>query len=136
VILDTMLQRAPWHQDTDAILQANADGHIACPVTTHSLATAFYVSRRAIGTSAARSAMRKYLASFEVLTIDKQVMLDADTMPGADFEDNILIAAAVASALDAIITRNVADFSHSRITVWEPAGLRRQLQLLPLRKDP
>ena len=41
VILDTMLQRAPWHQDADAVLQADADGHIVCAVTTHSLATAF-----------------------------------------------------------------------------------------------
>lgn len=127
VILDAMLQRAPWHQDADAVLKADFDGRIFCAVATLSLATAFYVSRKAIGEAAARGAVRNYLAAFEILPIDKQTLLDADAMPGADFEDNILIAAAVAASLDAIVTRNPADFSHSPIPVWEPAELLKRL---------
>ena len=38
-------------------------------------------------------------------------------MPGTDFEDNIHIAAAVVAPLDAIVSRNVADFTHA------PSGL-------------
>jgi predicted nucleic acid-binding protein len=127
VILDAMLQRSPWHQDADAILKADADGHVVCAVTTLSLATVFYISRKTIGTAAARRAVRKYLA-LEILSIDKQMLLDADAMPGTDFEDNILIAAAVSASLDAIVTRNTADFSHSTIPVWEPAELLKRLQ--------
>lgn len=54
-----------------------------------------------------------------------RVMLDA--LPGNDFEDNILIAAAVTASLDAIITRNIADFAHSPIPAWELAELLQQL---------
>jgi hypothetical protein len=54
-------------------------------------------------------------------------LLDADAMLGSDFEDNILIAAAVTSRLDAIVTRNPSDFSHSPIPVLEPAELLRRL---------
>ena len=71
--------------------------------------------------------MRNYLAAFEILTIDKQTMLDADSMLGPDFEDNILIAAAVSSSLDAIVTRNPADFLHSPIPVWTPADFVKRL---------
>lgn len=127
VILDAMLQRSPWHQDAEAILKAVAHGHVTCAATTLSLATSFYIGRRAIGTSAARAAVRQYLAAFDILPIDKQSLLDADLMLGTDFEDNILIAAAVASSVDAIVTRNPADFSHSPIPVWEPAELLRRL---------
>ena len=42
-------------------------------------------------------------------------------------EDNILIAAAVTASLEAIVTRNVADFSHAPIPVWEPAELLKRL---------
>jgi len=59
--------------------------------------------------------------------IDKQTLLDADRLAGNDFEDNIMIAAAVAASLDAIVTRNVADFAHSPIPVWEPAELLKRL---------
>ena len=42
-------------------------------------------------------------------------------------EDNILIAAAVTAALDAIITRNLADFAHSPIPAWDPPELLKRL---------
>ena len=127
VILDAMLQRHPWHQDADAIIKAHGLRQLDGIVTTLSLATVFYVSRKAIGTASARSSVKKCLATFEVLSIDKQTLLDADAQPGADFEDNIIIAAAISVALDAIITRNPADFAHSPVPVWQPAELLRRL---------
>jgi predicted nucleic acid-binding protein len=87
VILDTMLQRPPWHREADAILQAAALGQITCATTSLSLATIFYVGRRVVGTAAARAAIRMYLAAFAILSIDKQTLLDADALPGNDFED-------------------------------------------------
>ncbi|SRR6266851_1449140 len=127
VILDALLQRAPWHQEADAILKAAANGQVICAATTLSLATTFYVGRKAVGNAAARAAVRRYLGAFTILPVDKQTLIDADVLPGNDFEDNILIAAAVTATLDAIITRNVADFAHSPIRVWEPAELLRRL---------
>ena len=127
VILDTMMQRLPWHQQADAILLARAQGQVRCAATTLSLATSFYIGRKAIGTPAARAAVRDYLVALEILSVDRQTLLDADAMPGLDFEDNILIAAAVSASLDAIVTRNPAHFSQSPIPVWEPAELLRRL---------
>jgi predicted nucleic acid-binding protein len=127
VILDAILQRAPWYSDAEAIIKAHVDGHISCAVITHSLATVFYLSRKTIGTAAARTAVRRCLATFEVLQIDKQSLLDADAQQGTDFEDNILIAAATTASLDAIITRNPTDFVHSPIPIWEPAELLKTL---------
>ena len=89
VLLDSILQRAPWHTEADAVLQADALGQVNCA--------------------------------------DKPTLLDADSLAGNDFEDNIMIAAAVAASLDAIVTRNVADFAHSPIPVWEPAELLKRL---------
>jgi hypothetical protein len=62
-----------------------------------------------------------------ILPIDKQTLLDADALPGSDFEDNIVIRAAVTASLDAIVTRNVSDFAHSSIPVWTPAELLNRL---------
>jgi predicted nucleic acid-binding protein len=127
VILDAMLQRPPWHQEADAILQAAASGQVTCLTTPLSLATIFYVGRQVVGTAAARAGVRNYLRAFDILPIDKQTLLDADAMYGNDLEDNILIAAAVTASLDGIVTRNTSDFSHSPIPVWEPADLLKRL---------
>jgi hypothetical protein len=93
------------------------------------LATVFYVGRQTVGTASARAAVRGYLAAFDILPIDKQTLLDADALPGSDFEDNILIAAAVGASLDAIVTRNLPDFVHSPIPAWEPAELLKRLSV-------
>lgn len=127
VILDAMLQRSPWHSEADAILRAAAQGHVTCATTTLSLATIFYVGRQVVGTALARATIRTYLSAFDILPVDKQALIDADALPGSDFEDNILIACATRAALDAIVTRNVADFAHAPITVWEPDDLLKQL---------
>jgi predicted nucleic acid-binding protein len=127
VVLDAMLQRAPWRADAEAILKAAAAGRVSCAVTSLSLATIFYVGRKVVGTAAARTGIRTYLAAFAVLPIDKQTLLDADALAGSDFEDNITMAAAAIAGLDAIVTRNVPDFAHSPVPALEPAEFLRRL---------
>jgi predicted nucleic acid-binding protein len=127
VLLDALLQRQPWHKEADAILQAAARGEVACATTTLSLATLFYVGRKSVGSVTARGTVRNYLATFTILPVDKQTLLDADALSGTDFEDNIVIAAAVAAKLAAIVTRNVGDFAHAPIPVWDPPELLRRL---------
>jgi len=127
VLLDSILQRAPWHQAADAILQADALGQVTCAATTLSLATVFYVVRKIVGAAMARAAVRRSLGALVILPVDKQTLLDADALPGSDYEDNILIAAAVTASVDAIVTRNVAHFSQSALPAWEPAELLKRL---------
>jgi len=128
VVLDAILQRPPWHKEADAILQAAGLGQVTCAATTLTVATVFYVARKAVGIPKARAAVQKCLGGLSILPIDKQSLVDAEAMPGSDFEDNILIAAAITAALDAIVTRNVADFAHSPIPAWEPAELLKRLR--------
>jgi hypothetical protein len=63
----------------------------------------------------------------QIVAQDLQTLLHANALPGNDFEDNIPVAAAIRAALDAIVTRNVADFSYSPLPVWEPAVLLKRL---------
>ncbi len=127
VILDSVLQRNPRHAEANAILKAATHGQLTCAAAPTSLATVFYVARKAKGASVARSAVGRSIAGFEIVPLDKQTLLAADKLPGADFEDNILIAAAVAAAVDGIVTRNKAHFSASPIPVWAPSELLQKL---------
>ena len=127
VLLDSLLQRAPWHVDADAILQAASRGELTCAVTVLSVANLFYVGRRLVGTAKALASVRTCLNSFEVLTIDRQVLLEAELLSGSDFEDNVQIATATAAGLDAIVTRDPTGFSHSPLPVWSPSELRQHL---------
>lgn len=135
VILDAMLQRTPWHADTDAILHAAGRGEIICAVTTLSIANLFYIGRRLVGTQQARSDVRTCLNTLQILAVDRQALMDADTLAGSDFEDNIQIAAAVAASLDAIITRDLSGFSQAPMPVWSPSELLHRLAQQHLPED-
>lgn len=128
VILDSMLQRGSWHAEADAILQAAAQHEVDCATTPNSLVNVFYVGRRSVGTAQARADIRIYLQAFDILPVDKQTLIDADALTGRDFEDNVQIAAAVTAAVDAIVTRNIGDFSHSPVPVWTPKELLQRLK--------
>ncbi len=72
-------------------------------------------------------AIKLCLDSFQICTVDKQTLERATDLEGNDFEDNLQIACALSSGLDAIVTRNKADFKTAAIAVMEPAELLRQL---------
>jgi predicted nucleic acid-binding protein len=127
VLLDSMLQRPPWHSDADAILHAAGRGEVTVAVTALSIANLFYIGRRIVGTDQARTDVRTCLNTLQVLAVDRQALMDADALTGSDFEDNIQIAAAVATGLDAIVTRDQFGFSHAPIPVWSPSDLLQRL---------
>lgn len=136
VMLDALLQRAPWHVDADAILRAAAGGQVACAAASLSLANVFYVIRRLEGAAKARAAVRICLRAFDFLPVDAQTLTAADALPGTDFEDNIQIAAAVQANLAAIVTRDPAGFAASPIPVLSPTDLLKQLASPPTPPPP
>lgn len=122
-----MLQRAPWHADSDAVLQAAGQGDLMCAITALSVANLFYIGRCLVGTEQARNDVRTCLSVFEILAVDRQILLEADGLTGTDFEDNIQIAASHLGSLDAIVTRDSGGFAGSPVTVLLPSELLQRL---------
>lgn len=74
--------------------------------TASSLTDIFYVARRITDISQAQQAVRICLQAFEICPVDRRGLELALTLPGSDFEDNLQIASALLSGLDAIVTRD------------------------------
>ena len=75
-------------------------------LTGHLVATCltnlFYISRRIIGTEKARAEVHICLATFEIVSVGRLELEQTDSMAGSDLEDNVCLACAVNSSLDAI----------------------------------
>lgn len=127
VILDVLLKRDPWRAEAEAIWDANRDGRFDAAVSAASLPTLFYVMRKQIDLSHAHDVVKTCLEALEVVPVDRADVSMATTLPGSDFEDNLLIACAVAAGLDAIVTRNAKDFAGSPVAVLSPAELLGRL---------
>lgn len=127
VILDVLLNRAPWVTESQAIWEANQqqriEGHIVATTATN----LFYIARRLVGHSLALQGMRECLAAFEVISVDGIVLSNAVAMAGSDFEDNVVICCAVTAGMDFIVTRDSGGFALSPVPSASPAELAVRL---------
>ena len=126
-VLDVLLARQPWVAAAQAVWRAHDEGLITAFVSASSMTDVYYIVRRLAGAELAREAIRTCIATFEICTVDRAVLVDADRLPGRDFEDNVQIACAVLAALDAIVTRDPRGYADSPIGVLSPDDLLRQL---------
>lgn len=127
VVLDALLNRAPWGADAAACWKASDEGRIMGCLTASTLTDIFYISRRLKGIDIAQDAIRICLDAFAICLVDRQSLEHAIDLPSDDFEDNLQIACATLAGLDAIVTRDKKGFQGSTITVLTPTELLTQL---------
>jgi predicted nucleic acid-binding protein len=127
VLLDVLLKRDPWVAQSSSAWQASDEGKIIGHVTACAIPDIFYIARRLTTQETARAAVRICLEAFEVCPVDLQALQQAETLPGSDFEDNLQIACASLTGLDAILTRDKRGFQGAPMSVLTPAELMEQL---------
>ena len=128
VVLDVLLSREPWLEDGRTLWQAADEGWLTVFVTATTLTDIFYVARRLADIPRARQAVQVCLDAFEIVAVDRNALERAQQLSGSDFEDNVQIACAEASELDAIVTRDASRFAGSPLAVWSPAECRQRLE--------
>lgn len=127
IVLDVLLKREPWLAESQQVWQACDDARITGYLVASTLTDVFYIARKIIGREAAIEAVELCLATFAICPVDRTVLEQALVLAGPDFEDNVQIAAATRTGLDAIVTRNPDDFATSPLPVLNPATLLGQL---------
>ena len=128
VVLDVLLKREPWQADASAIWRAVDDGAIIAYLTASSVTDIFYVARRLTDINRARQSVQVCLDAFSIGAVDRSTRERAQALSGSDFEDNVQIACAELNGMDAIVTRNPADFEGTTIAIWSPADCLKQLR--------
>ncbi|MGH9754957.1 MAG: type II toxin-antitoxin system VapC family toxin [Blastocatellia bacterium] len=123
VVLDALLNRAPWVADAAACWRASDDGKILGCLTASTLTDIFYIARKQKGVDVARDAVRLCLDTFAICAVDRIALEHAAALPGNDFEDNLQIACATLAELDGIVTRDKDGFRDSPIPAFSPTDL-------------
>lgn len=120
ILLDGLLQRQPWAPSVNALWQANEDGILRACIASTSLTNIFYIVRKVSDRARAEHAIDACLDAFTLLPIDAYVMSLARSINGGDFEDDVLLAAALRWGTEAIITRDPRGFRKATIPVLSP----------------
>jgi len=129
VILDYVLERQPFHAESEEIILRIARKDFIGYVSSITPINVYYTGRKLKGKDYTVKAVRRLLRLFEVCAADKKVLQNAFLLNFNDYEDAVQHECAMAENLDAIVTRNAKDYKNASIKVYSPteflAALKR-----------
>ena len=121
VVLDVLLDRAPFADASSAVWAAVEQGHAEGLLSAHAVTTLHYLNEKAVGGRMARQTTDALLSVFDVASVDGSVLNAALALHWTDFEDAVTAAAAKRAKCDALVTRNPSDFKGSPVRVLTPS---------------
>ena len=120
VVLDVLLDRAPFADASSAAWEAVERGRADGVLSAHAVTTIHYLNSRAVGARAARRTTDSLLDVFGVAPVDETVLRSALGLGWPDFEDAVPAAAARRARCHAIVTRDPKGFPRSPVRVVTP----------------
>jgi predicted nucleic acid-binding protein len=127
IVLDVLLERRPFINDSAQIWQAVENKSLTGCITASSITDIFYIVRRQVGLQKAHDSVETCLSTFEICPVDRRTLELAVTLEGNDFEDKLQFACASVAQLDAIVSRDKQVISNKSIPSLTPSDLLAQL---------
>lgn len=121
VVLDVLLDRAPFADASSAVWAAVEQGDAEGVLSAHAVTTLHYLNAKAVGVRLARETTDALLSVFEAAIVDDAVLHAALALAWTDFEDAVTAAAAKRAKCHALVTRNPRDFKGAPIRVLTPS---------------
>ena len=114
IIIDALANREPYADDAKRIMEKCAAREITGILAAHSIPNLF---------------LKNLCEIFQISDLnEKKIVAALENNAFSDFEDGLQEECAVESMADYIVTRNPADFKHSRVKVILPDELLRELE--------
>ena len=124
VILDVLLQRDCFWQDSIKIFQFAELGKVTGIVSASSLTDIFYIAKKKLTNAGAKLAIENLLSLFEVVNVGKADLKSALTVAIDDYEDALQVHCAIKANADTFVTRDVAGFPNVSIKVVSPSEFK------------
>ncbi len=123
VILDVLINRPEFVKDSSMIWKLCETEKAKGYISTLTYANMMYVMRKQMTPDQIAEVFRKLSLIFEFADFGPAVLERAATMKWKDFEDAVQSATAESVHADYIITRNLKDFTQSRVMSFTPSEL-------------
>ena len=131
VLIDFLLDRAPF-ADAAADLLSRADrGEIQGLVCANSITTIHYLVRKAVGVTDARRHIAALLSILDVAPVNRATLEQALNSAMDDFEDAVIAESGLQANAECVVTRNERDFANTPIPAHSPQSLLGLLSKVP-----
>ena len=129
VIMDFIVNRKPFSDEAERVIELCMEKGFNCYIAAHTIPNLFYILRNHLSLEKRREILLEICKMFIIITVDSKKIVSSLSNSGfTDFEDCLQFECAQEINADYILTRNLADFSSSTISVIEPKYLVEKLQ--------
>ena len=129
IIIDALANREPYADNAKKFLEKCAAREVTGILAAHSIPNMFYIFRKNFSQDERRFLLKNLCNIFKISDLNaKKILAALENEKFVDFEDCLQEECAVESMADYIVTRNPADFKHSRVKVILPDELLRELE--------
>lgn len=129
ILLDIALDRAPFFDESNAIIRSCQQYFHAGVLVWHTVANLYYVLHAARGGASGRRFILGLIQFCAVARCSTDAIRHALTLTMADFEDALQVAAGHAESAQFIITRNIADYTGSPLPAITPHDFLRRFPI-------
>ncbi len=125
VIVDVLQKREPMFEDASKIILAVAENRLEGYITAKEITDIHYLARKLFAgqegaDGKARRVIEKLLSFLVLLDTRAEDCKAALSIPNNDFEDAVMMATAIRSEMNGIVTRNEKDFAPCPIPIYTP----------------
>lgn len=135
VVLDLFLDRKPFVLSAAKLFSKVEESEIVGVLGATSVTTIYYLVAKTIGNQKAQSAIHALLKLFEIASVNRLVLENALSCGEVDFEDAVLLSAAIESEVIAIVTRDEQAFKGTKISIYSPEDLLVILESKAIRQE-
>ena len=127
VIMDSLIGREPFFDDSDKVLKLCSEHKIEGYVAGHTITNLFYLLRKHYSNNDSRNILLNLIEFLKVENIDiGKIKLALENVDFKDFEDCLQVECGYSIQADFIITRDVKDFSLSKIKCLSPSEFLKE----------
>jgi predicted nucleic acid-binding protein len=127
IILDYLLKRSEFAEVAREIWLANEAGQFEGFICAITPVNVFYIARKLRGAEFSRRIVHELLLNWKICDVNQQILENALQSPVADFEDAVQVESARFQQLDAVVTRNINDYSRAALPVMSPSDFLLRL---------
>ena len=127
IVLDMVQKREPHYKMSAVALSSVVEGRAIGVFPGHGVTTVHYLVSRYSSKKQADELVDWLLNRFEICAAGYREFIRARSLSLADFEDAVVCAIAENLACDAIVTRNLSDFSGSPVKALSPEDFLLEL---------
>lgn len=123
IILDVLMNRQPFVKDSSLLWKLCETNKAKGYVSTLTFANMMYIMRKELSPETIEEVFGKLKLIFEFADFSPAILEKAVKMKWKDSEDAVQSATAEQIHADYIVTRNVRDFTQSRVMAFSPSEL-------------